>query len=340
MPKDTRLSLVSGCIAGACEASATWPMEYIKTQLQSMQKIAGKPPPYTGVLSGLRYTVQTSGVLTLYTGLTPTLVFSVPKAGIRFGGNQFFRNLLKDPTTGNVSTEKAFLAGLAAGVTESIAVVTPQETIKTKLINLNMSPIDGIKHIMRTEGPIGLYSGLLSTCMKQGGNHGSRFMFMSEYKRMYKGHSEAKLKPIESFLGGMGAGARRRAARNSARNSAARNSVARNFPAVSRARSRLAGLFSVLTTSPFDVVKTRMQSTQASAYSSTLDCFAQIARKEGLANFYSGSLARCFRVLPGQGIIFMSAEAIYNLLEQRFPPNGGPTHTKGKGHPLKRGVTG
>jgi solute carrier family 25 citrate transporter 1 len=305
MPKDTRLSLVSGCIAGACEASATWPMEYIKTQLQSMQKIAGKPPPYTGVLSGLRYTVQTSGVLTLYTGLTPTLVFSVPKAGIRFGGNQFFRNLLKDPTTGNVSTGKAFLAGLAAGVTESIAVVTPQETIKTKLINLNMSPIDGIKHIMRTEGPIGLYSGLLSTCMKQGGNHGSRFMFMSEYKRMYKGHSEAKLKPIESFLGGMGA-----------------------------------GLFSVLTTSPFDVVKTRMQSTQASAYSSTLDCFAQIARKEGLANFYSGSLARCFRVLPGQGIIFMSAEAIYNLLEQRFPPNGGPTHTKGKGHPLKRGVTG
>ncbi len=207
MPKDTRLSLVSGCIAGACEASATWPMEYIKTQLQSMQKIAGKPPPYTGVLSGLRYTVQTSGVLTLYTGLTPTLVFSVPKAGIRFGGNQFFRNLLKDPTTGNVSTGKAFLAGLAAGVTESIAVVTPQETIKTKLINLNMSPIDGIKHIMRTEGPIGLYSGLLSTCMKQGGNHGSRFMFMSEYKRMYKGHSEAKLKPIESFLGGMGAGA-------------------------------------------------------------------------------------------------------------------------------------
>ena len=76
----------------------------------------------------------------------------------------------------------------------------------------------------------------------------------------------------------------------------------------------------MLTTSPFDVVKTRMQSTQASAYSSTLDCFAQIARKEGLANFYSGSLARCFRVLPGQGIIFMSAEAIYNYLESVFPP--------------------
>ena len=82
----------------------------------------------------------------------------------------------------------------------------------------------------------------------------------------------------------------------------------------------------MLTTSPFDVVKTRMQSTQASAYSSTLDCFAQIARKEGLANFYSGSLARCFRVLPGQGIIYMSAEAI-SLFSP--PPWGGPAEIRG-----------
>ena len=75
-----------------------------------------------------------------------------------------------------------------------------------------------------------------------------------------------------------------------------------------------AGVVGTLVGYPFDVVKTRMQSTQASAYSSTLDCFAQIARKEGLANFYSGSLARCFRVLPGQGIIFMSQEKIYQAL--------------------------
>jgi solute carrier family 25 citrate transporter 1 len=129
----------------------------------------------------------------------------------------------------------------------------------------------------------GLYGGLVSTCMKQGGNHGSRFMFMSEFKRLYKGHSEAKLKPMESFFGGMGA-----------------------------------GLFSVLTTSPFDVVKTRMQSTQASQYKGTADCFMQIARNEGLTMFYSGALARCFRVVPGQGIIFMTAEYFYNVLNDKF----------------------
>ena len=144
--KDVRLTLASGCIAGACEASATWPMEYIKTQLQSFRTVkGGPPPPYTGVLSGLSYTVRTTGFFSLYTGLTPTLIFSVPKAGIRFGGNQFFRNQLKDPKTGNVSVSGSFTAGLLAGITEGVLVVTPQETIKTKLINLNMSPVEGVR---------------------------------------------------------------------------------------------------------------------------------------------------------------------------------------------------
>ena len=157
-PKDARISLASGCIAGAIEASATWPMEYVKTQLQTMPKPApgAPPPPFTGIVSGLRYTIGTTGFFSLYTGLTPVLIFSVPKAGIRFGGNQFFRNQLKD-AQGNVSLGSAFLAGLLAGITEGILVVTPQETIKTKLMNLNqsrgepVSPMAGIRHIVATE---------------------------------------------------------------------------------------------------------------------------------------------------------------------------------------------
>jgi len=50
-------------------------MEYIKTQLQ-LQSIAknGQKPLYTGVISGLKYTVQTTGFLSLYRGLGVTLV--------------------------------------------------------------------------------------------------------------------------------------------------------------------------------------------------------------------------------------------------------------------------
>lgn len=39
------------------------------------------------MISGLTYTVRTTGFFSLYRGLAPTLLGSMPKAGIRFGGN-------------------------------------------------------------------------------------------------------------------------------------------------------------------------------------------------------------------------------------------------------------
>jgi len=36
-------------------------------------------------------------------------------------------------------------------------------------------------------------------------------------------------------------------------------------------------------------------------------------RVEGLATLYSGTAARCARVVPGSGIIFMSVDATYRV---------------------------
>ena len=82
--------MAAGCIAGGIEATAVWPMEFIKTQLQLGAK--GKEPlPYNGMISGLTYTVRTTGFLSLYRGLVPTLLGSMPKAGIRFGLNAIIK---------------------------------------------------------------------------------------------------------------------------------------------------------------------------------------------------------------------------------------------------------
>ena len=58
-PKTNRwLPLAAGCVAGGIEATAVWPMEFIKTQLQ----LQGKANlPYDGMVSGLSYTVRTTG---------------------------------------------------------------------------------------------------------------------------------------------------------------------------------------------------------------------------------------------------------------------------------------
>jgi len=281
--KKTSLALASGGIAGALECCACWPMEYIKTQLQSFRKVAGGPaPPFTGIGSGLRYTVRTTGVLSLYNGLAPVLVFAGPKAGVRFGANTYFKNQLADAETGKVSTGASLAAGLCAGACEATLVVTPQETIKTKLINLNMGLFDGVPHLLRTEGPSGLYSGWASTVMKQSGNQGSRFFFMGQWRSVLAGDAEAKLSPALTFAGGLGA-----------------------------------GLFSVVVTAPADVVKTRMQSADARNYAGTVDCFRQILTKEGPAAFLSGALARAGRVVPGQGLIFVTVDLVYDALAAR-----------------------
>lgn len=65
------------------------------------------------------------------------------------------------------------MAGLGAGTAEAIAVVTPAETIKVKLIHdrLGEKPkfkgmFDGIKQIVGASGWSGIYKGLVPTIIK------------------------------------------------------------------------------------------------------------------------------------------------------------------------------
>lgn len=279
----TTISLLAGCIAGGIEATCVWPMEYMKTQLQLQSSVkVGGSPKFTGVYSGIIYTVRTTGFFSLYRGLAPTLIAAFPKAGIRFGVNQQFKTMMMDEN-GKLTPAKNFLAGAGAGVVEATLVVTPIETVKTKLIELNRPFLQGVKEIVKAEGIGGIYQGLTATIIKQASNQGLRFMFFNEYKTYMTKDGTEPLTPFLSFLGGMGA-----------------------------------GCFSTIGNNPFDVVKTRLQGSQAHLYKSTGDCFVKILKEEGVAAFYKGMIPRLGRVVPGQGIIFMSHEKISSLLMTYF----------------------
>jgi solute carrier family 25 citrate transporter 1 len=278
------VSLTAGCIAGGIECVTVWPMEYMKTQLQLQKKTTGVKPPFTGVISGLVYTVKTTGFFSLYRGLGVTLIGSIPKAGIRFGGNSYCKKLLMDEN-GKLTMAKQFLAGLGAGTVEAIFAVTPMETIKTKLIQTNQTLIPGVTSILKESGIRGLYQGLAATILKQGSNQGLRFMFFNKYKDLVTNNGQTKLSPILSLIGGM-----------------------------------LAGCFSTLGNNPFDVIKTQMQGKDSGQYKNTYDCFAKIWKEEGVKGFYKGMLPRMGRVVPGQGVIFMSFELIQDWVEKNFFP--------------------
>lgn len=106
----------------------------------------------------MTWTVKNNGFLGLYRGLAPTLIGSIPKAGIRFSLNSEFKGRLKDEQ-GKLTPAKNFVAGLGAGVCEALIIVAPVETVKTKCIDLNMPFLTGMKHILKNEGAAGIYQG-------------------------------------------------------------------------------------------------------------------------------------------------------------------------------------
>lgn len=265
-------------------------MEYVKTHLQLQQKV--KNPKYTGIAECLTYTVRNEGFLGLYRGLLPVVIGSIPKTGVRFGIFNTVQTRIRERNTRLYGIEKAAPSalqnlgtGIVAGVVEATVAVTPQETIKTKLIDSNAGFVRGTIGIVKREGFKGIYQGWGATALKQSSNQGLRFMAFNYYKKQLYLISptaeENGLGAIQALFGGM-----------------------------------MSGAFSTVCNNPFDMTKTRMQGMAAAQYKNVFDCFAKVIRNEGVLALWQGVGTRLLRVVPGQGIVFMSFEKISQLVEK------------------------
>jgi len=280
--------VIAGGISGGLEICISYPTEYVKTQLQLQHK-GGNNVRYVGVVDCVKKTIQEKGFFGLYRGLSPLLYMSIPKVATRFGSYEFASSRLQD-SSGNLTRTRRMLSGLFAGVTEAILVVTPMETLKVKFIDDYTSPkpkykgfVHGIYTIVKDQGWSGTYKGLNATILKQGSNQMIRFFVYGEYERILKKGAQRKLNAVENFAGGV-----------------------------------IAGAASVFGNTPLDVVKTRMQSLNASIYKSTLDCVIQIWKKEGPLAFYKGTLPRLARVCLDVGIVFMLYAQITDRIHRFF----------------------
>jgi solute carrier family 25 (mitochondrial citrate transporter), member 1 len=139
--------------------------------------------------------------LALYKGLGAVLSGIVPKMAIRFASFEAYKGWLADKETGVTSTGNIFLgaspgteklshglmimsAGLAAGTTEAVAVVTPMEVVKIRLQAQQHSladPLEAPRYrnaghavytIIREEGIATLYRGVSLTALRQATNQG------------------------------------------------------------------------------------------------------------------------------------------------------------------------
>ena len=263
----------TGGITGAIEISCTYPTEYTKTVMQLY-----KEKNSMGAVNVIKDTVKTNGVFGLYKGYSALLMFSVPKNYTRFGTYTYVQE--------NILTERNrrnnFLCGLCAGAAEAVIVVTPQETLKTKLIHDKLSEqpkyrnlFHGIYSIIQNQGLGGCYKGVIPTLLKQSSNQGVRFVVFEDTKKTLN-----KFIPVQVVVDLMS--------------------------------GAFAGFCSTMFNNPVDVVKTKMQGIDAGKYNGFGDCFMSVYRKQGIMGFYMGIGPRLVRVILDVSLTF----AIFHQLKR------------------------
>lgn len=80
LPGNFTLALMGG-FSGAIGASAVYPLNLLRTRLQS-QGTVGHPRTYTGIVDVTKQTLKYEGVKGLFKGLTPNLLKVVPAVSI------------------------------------------------------------------------------------------------------------------------------------------------------------------------------------------------------------------------------------------------------------------
>ncbi|KAK3295344.1 mitochondrial carrier domain-containing protein [Chaetomium fimeti] len=310
-PASAATNLIAGGGAGMMEALVCHPLDTIKVRMQLSRR--GREPgmPKRGfVATGLEI-VRKETPLGLYKGLGAVLTGIVPKMAIRFTSFEWYKQVLSHKETGVVSGQSLFLAGLAAGVTEAVAVVTPMEVVKIRLQAQHHSmadPLDIPKYrnaahalytIVKEEGAGALYRGVSLTALRQGSNQAVNFTAYTYFKEwLYQWQPEYRGTSLPSY------------------------------------QTTLIGLVSgamgPLSNAPIDTIKTRLQKMRAEEGTTALQRITRIAgdmfKQEGVHAFYKGITPRIMRVAPGQAVTF----TVYEYLKERLEKSGPAILTGGR----------
>ncbi|KAK5051933.1 hypothetical protein LTR84_002736 [Exophiala bonariae] len=288
------VSIAAGAAAGATETFVTYPTEYIKTyrQLPPPTSSAGSLETYRPKtnIQVLRDTLRASGPRGLYSGCSALAVSNAAKGGIRFISFTQSQAWLRKTTFGKTNPGWSnALAGLAAGATESILVVTPGEALKTKIIHdqsavgvsrLGLERLNLAQAAMRVakmDGVRALWSGLGPVLCKQGTNSAVRFAtfgwVLDNIRQTWK-------------MDGVGA---------------------------TVMAGAVSGVVTTYASMPFDNIKTRMQSLDSTKSVGMFRLAFSMLRMEGPLVFWRATTPRLMRLTMSSAITFTVFNQIVEL---------------------------
>lgn len=306
-PASAATNLIAGGGAGMMEALVCHPLDTIKVRMQLSRRGRAPGTKSRGFYQTGKDIVKRETAFGLYKGLGAVLSGIIPKMAIRFTSYEWYKQALANEN-GVVSSKATFLAGLGAGVTEAVAVVTPMEVVKIRMqaqYHSLSDPLDIPKYrsaphaaltVVKEEGFGALYRGVSLTALRQGTNQAVNFTAYTEFKAMLQ-----KWQP--EFEG-------------------------KNLPAYQTTFIGLiSGAMGPFSNAPIDTIKTRLQKTPAepgqTALSRIMTISSDMFKQEGPRAFYKGITPRVMRVAPGQAVTFTVYEFLKKKLEDSSLPFTG-----------------
>lgn len=159
--------LAAGGLAGAVAQTCIYPLDLVKTRLQTYQ--GGRTPTLAGLAGDI---LAKEGPLAFYRGLTPSLLGMVPYAGLDLAVYETLKDFSHKFTGQEPGPWKQLACGMVSGAFGATVVYPLQlvrtrmqaQTVRSELQYTGM--VDAFRKTLRNEGVRGFYKGLLPNMLK------------------------------------------------------------------------------------------------------------------------------------------------------------------------------
>jgi len=277
-----------GAVAGVVGTSCIFPLDMVKTRLQSQGSGADKI--YRNPIHCFQTILRKEGVLGFYRGLGPNLVGVMPEKAIKLAANDLLREMLTDEATGELPLARQALAGAGAGFFQVIAT-NPMEISKIRLqMQATLPKAEQLTamQVVKGLGLRGLYRGAPATLARDVPYSLLFFPGYSNLRAVFEDEDGECSMGATLFSGGASA-------------------------------AMAAGLCT-----PMDVVKTRLQVKGGSErYAGLVHCTRTILAEEGVGAFYKGAVPRMSTSAPLFGIALLAFELQKDYIRSQQGGGGG-----------------
>lgn len=301
VPPDINFSntqhMIAGAMAGVVEHSFMYPVDTIKTRMQSA--ILSSNNGMIQIVNSIRH----EGYLRMYSGLSAVLAGAAPSHALYFATYELVKDYLLSKihkssyessilNPGIVTAPDPIITGIAGIMATTVhdAIATPLDVIKQRMqISAGYKNIFScFANILKNEGikafylsyPTTLVMNIPYTLAHFTGYETFKFLLHDAYGHPEDDHHD-RTHTLKHLVAGGAAGA-----------------------------------LAAVVSNPFDVMKTRLQTQGPKEYAGLRDVFFRIRKEEGMRGFMRGAVPRMLYHAPSAAITWATYEYIKRFFKQ------------------------